>query len=92
MNPQVEGTLDAITFELGGEHGFRAPSNIDRAYTDIEPGRTLKWFFDDGEFVHTKTGEKFSTDRYEVRKAYVNAVIDYKGTAFPRTSFFQWRD
>lgn len=90
INPATEGTADSIAFELGEEHGFRAPGDKNRVYTNVAVDDDVTIPLD--RFIHTKTGEKFSTDRYQLRKAYIEAIVEFKGKDFTEDCFIKWSD
>jgi len=72
-------------FKLTKE-GFRAPSNPDKVYINTYPGETVKISY--GDFIHTKTKEKFNANRYVLTSVFIYIAIEYKGRTFEESEIF----
>jgi len=82
----AKNLFDYAIFNLTNE-GFRAPSEIDKAYTNISPNKSINISWDN--FIHTKTKEKFSISRYELTSVFINVSIIYKGVTFKESEIFK---
>ena len=74
-NNDFGGLVDVISNGI-----FRAPANSDKYYF-IDSNDYIKVNFD--EFTHSKTKEKFNSDKYQLIKYMVRIEVYYKGEYFP---------
>ncbi|MEA2019925.1 MAG: hypothetical protein U9N59_15955 [Campylobacterota bacterium] len=70
------------------KEGFRAPARKNYYYTNIMPGEEFSVSYK--KFIHTKTKEKFSKNRYQLDTIYIGLEIEYKGDTYERFEIYKF--
>ncbi|WP_417732917.1 hypothetical protein [Rosistilla oblonga] len=82
-NPQMDGIIGKLSFDYVAEVGFRFPVEGAESLATVVRGDQLAVPLSD--FIHTETEEKFSTDRYRLKKLFVSMEIEYEGEQFRKS-------